>query len=74
MENRALGKGLSALIPDSLDSKKPEGIRQIKITDIKNNAFQPRKNYDDAKLADLMVIVFMAKLPEPERLIELPVV
>jgi len=57
MENRALGKGLSALIPDTFDSKRADSITQIRTDAIKFNSFQPRKNYDDEKLAELVASI-----------------
>lgn len=60
MENKVLGKGLSALIPQraemsSLDinSSNQGSVAQIKTSLIKDNRFQPRQNYDEGKLADL---------------------
>ena len=53
MDNKALGKGLSALIPrkDILDGK--DKVSYIKTNLIKNNNLQPRSNYDDKKLEEL---------------------
>jgi len=65
MENKALGKGLSALItkksPDSSSSKEISSleinqsgdIAYVKTISILENRFQPRQNYDEAKLEDL---------------------
>jgi ParB family chromosome partitioning protein len=52
MRQRALGKGLGALIPEdlTLDSR---DIREIKITDIDPNIAQPRKDFNDEALAQL---------------------
>ncbi len=57
MDNKVLGKGLSALIPQkkemsSLDINK-EFVAQIKISLIKDSALQPRQNYDESKLEEL---------------------
>jgi len=54
MESRALGKGLSALIPEKTESSKAETVSQIKAIDIKLNSLQPRKHYDDEKLLELI--------------------
>ena len=55
MENRALGKGLSALIPQKADAtKSAEGTIYLKISEIKDNTHQPRSFFDDEKLADLI--------------------
>ena len=56
MENRALGKGLSALIPEKIEIEKPlegQGVTFVNIEMIKENSFQPRKNYNKDKLAEL---------------------
>jgi len=65
-----LGKGLSALIPDSVsnqepnlvDENKPEQnilmtpgseLRQVLLSDIERNPYQPRTVFDDEKLSEL---------------------
>jgi len=53
MEHRALGKGLSALIPDKGETKKGEIVAYLKADSVQYNQFQPRTTYDDAKLGDL---------------------
>jgi ParB family transcriptional regulator, chromosome partitioning protein len=61
MENKVLGKGLSALIPQRRESSisgamaKVEGgeISSLEINLIKNNPLQPRRKYDEAKLEEL---------------------
>ncbi len=53
MENKALGKGLSALIPDKTDVEKGETVSYLRTDLIKDNAFQPRTHYDDTKLDEL---------------------
>ena len=52
MENRALGKGLSALIPDKV-SKAGGEVTFLKTELIQDNPFQPRTHYDENKLAEL---------------------
>ncbi len=52
MEGRALGKGLSALIPEK--SAKEEDVLHIKVSEIRNNSLQPRINYDEEKIAELI--------------------
>ncbi|MEG2429979.1 MAG: ParB/RepB/Spo0J family partition protein, partial [Oscillospiraceae bacterium] len=51
----ALGKGLGALIPEELESKeKKETMKMlISINLIKSNNNQPRKAFDDEKIAEL---------------------
>ena len=59
MENKVLGKGLSALIPQkqenvhSENSRMENTISTLEINLIQNNRFQPRRNYDAAKLEEL---------------------
>lgn len=56
MEKKALGKGLSALIPEkqnfSLDITN-HTVMNLRIDEIRNNSLQPRTNYDNAKLDEL---------------------
>ena len=52
MENRALGKGLSALIPDKI-TKNGGDVAYLKTELIHDNPFQPRTHYDESKLAEL---------------------
>ena len=54
MEARALGKGLSALIPEKGEHSKSEFIRTVKTATIKDNPLQPRVNYDEQRLAELV--------------------
>jgi len=53
MANRALGKGLSALIPDKKENPIADSVKYINVDLVQYNKFQPRTNYDDTKLADL---------------------
>ena len=51
---KGLGKGLSALIPiDSEQMNKEEKAIEIKVRSITPNAFQPRRVFDEEKLAEL---------------------
>lgn len=52
MENRALGKGLSALIPDKINKAGGE-VAFVRTELIRDNPFQPRTHYDENKLAEL---------------------
>jgi len=56
MEKRALGKGLSALIPDKErdDSIAGEVVAYLKTSTIIDNRFQPRSDYAEDKMKDLM--------------------
>lgn len=56
MSKRGLGKGLGALIPSSNNVQyDPENdkVVNLNIEEIKPNSFQPRKNFDPEKLAEL---------------------
>jgi ParB family chromosome partitioning protein len=57
MEKRALGKGLSALIPqrDVIFVKNPtETIMHIPLSEVKANKYQPRAEFNKEKLNDLV--------------------
>lgn len=56
MDKRALGKGLSALIPDKEREHSIAGevVAYLKTSTIRDNPFQPRTDYDETKLQDLM--------------------
>lgn len=58
MEKKALGKGLSALIPPRevvfADSVSQEKITQLPISQIKTNKYQPRIEFNEEKLNDLI--------------------
>ena len=58
MDKRALGKGLSALIPDKEreDSIAGEVVAYLKTSTIIDNRYQPRTDYDETKLQDLMKV------------------
>jgi len=53
MAKKGLGKGLSALIPDSPQGDNENGILQLKITEIEANENQPRRKFDEEALASL---------------------
>jgi ParB family transcriptional regulator, chromosome partitioning protein len=60
MDNKVLGKGLSALIPGAGAEKAltPDGgVTEIKTSLIKDNSLQPRTHYDEAKLAELVASI-----------------
>ncbi|MGE5588848.1 MAG: ParB/RepB/Spo0J family partition protein [Clostridia bacterium] len=52
MPRKGLGKGLSALIPD-VRPEDAERVQELPIDQIRPNPYQPRKRFDDAKLAEL---------------------
>lgn len=49
----ALGKGLSALIPEKSNRKNEEGVFLVKTATISDSSQQPRSNYDSEKLNQL---------------------
>lgn len=55
MERRALGKGISALIPETPpEAEKHEKIIRLPLQKIKPNQFQPREHFSDEALQDLV--------------------
>ncbi len=50
---KALGKGLSALIPDNIEQDELDKIKEIDINLISPNINQPRKNFEKDKLEEL---------------------
>ena len=53
MEGKALGKGLSALIPKTNTQVKTEVVSYLKTSSIRDNSLQPRTNYSNDKLNEL---------------------
>jgi ParB family chromosome partitioning protein len=54
MEKRALGKGISALIPEREVTEKEERVVYLKPEQIKPSSLQPRKDFDQESLEELM--------------------
>jgi len=52
MERRALGKGISALIPER-EVAREEKIIYVTSDEIRPNPFQPREDFDEASIAEL---------------------
>ena len=55
MERKALGKGLSALIPERVldNNERKEEILYVQSGQIKPNPFQPREDFDQQSIVDL---------------------
>lgn len=53
MERKALGKGISALIPERDYQEKGEKITYLNLDQIKPSPFQPRENFDNQHMQDL---------------------
>jgi len=50
---RVLGKGLEALIPESINEFNENEIQELRISDIDPNSSQPRKSFDEDSLKEL---------------------
>jgi len=60
MEHRALGKGLSALIPEKVsisEDQKSENVMFVMTALVKENSLQPRAVYDEARLDELVASI-----------------
>lgn len=57
MERKALGRGLSALIPEQETTAKEGRILYLNIEKIKENSLQPREKFDQKKLDDLIASI-----------------
>ncbi|MCK4560452.1 MAG: ParB/RepB/Spo0J family partition protein [Calditrichia bacterium] len=58
MRTKRLGKGLSALIPDQVESSgavetSDNQLVEVKVAEVKPNPYQPRVNFDEQALAEL---------------------
>ena len=53
VKKKGLGKGLGALLTDENSSIESENIKELKLSDIEPNKDQPRKDFDEEKLAEL---------------------
>jgi len=63
---KALGKGLSALLPETLAQKPSEGeIRMVEIDKISASRFQARTRFDDDKLQELAQSIKTHGLAQP---------
>jgi ParB family chromosome partitioning protein len=56
MERKALGRGLSALIPEQQEERE-DRIIHVPIDKIRENPFQPRENFNQKKLDDLIASI-----------------
>jgi ParB family chromosome partitioning protein len=65
MEKKVLGKGLSALIPEQPGQRKEERILYVSIEKIKQNPLQPRENFDQKKLDELISSIREKGLLQP---------
>lgn len=54
--SKRLGKGLDALIP-TMDIDEKETILEVNVTRIRPNPYQPRKNFNEEQLSELMTSI-----------------
>lgn len=66
-EQRRLGRGLEALLgPISKDEAKAQGnLRELAVTSIRPNPYQPRTTFDEQELADLAASIAASGLLQP---------
>lgn len=57
MEKRGLGRGLSALIPDSMDEQQGGQVRELPLSEIVPNPYQPRTLFDPLKQEELVASI-----------------
>ncbi len=57
MEKRGLGRGLSALIPDAMDEQQSAQIREVPLSQIVANPYQPRTLFDPLKQEELVASI-----------------
>ena len=57
MEKRGLGRGLSALIADSMDEQQGAQVREIPLSEIVPNPYQPRTLFDPLKQEELVASI-----------------
>ena len=70
----ALGKGLSALIPDATAAiDKPRASLEVDIDVLEANRYQPRARYDDDRLAELAQSIATTGVIQPIIVRRLPV-
>ena len=69
MHRKALGRGLDALIPAVATAEamegRPTGVRELSISDIGPNPFQPRSHFDDATLQELAASIRSTGVLQP---------
>ena len=62
---RGLGRGLDALLSGGRDSERGEHLTQVPVGDISPNPFQPRREFDEARLQDLAESIKMYGVLQP---------
>jgi len=69
MHRKALGRGLEALIPSSAATAtvdgRPAGVRELPISEIGSNPFQPRQHFDDDAIKELAASIKSTGVLQP---------
>ena len=65
MERKALGRGISALIPEKKSEGKGEKITYLKLDQIKPSVFQPREDFDSQRMEELIQSIKQKGLIQP---------
>jgi len=66
MKKRALGRGLSALLPDRPAAESEEiGILEIPLAELRENPLQPRRHFDEDRLAELAESIRLHGVVQP---------
>ena len=69
MHRKALGRGLEALIPPTTATAtiegRPAGARELPISEIGSNPFQPRKHFDDEAIRELAASIKATGVLQP---------
>lgn len=67
MAKKVLGKGIDALISESLDMTEipPRGLRSVPISKVVSNRNQPRKSFDEGKIDELAISIEENGLIQP---------
>jgi ParB family transcriptional regulator, chromosome partitioning protein len=64
-QKQALGRGLSALLPGRDDVPRETGAREVDIGKLVPNRYQPRRDFAEAKLADLAASIRVQGIVQP---------
>jgi ParB family chromosome partitioning protein len=64
-QKQALGRGLSALLPGRGDVPRGTGAREVEIGNLVPNRYQPRRDFSEAKLADLAASIREQGIVQP---------
>ncbi len=65
MKRKALGKGLSALLPDPEPAPSAEGASQVETASLEPNPFQPRTSLDPGRIDELAASIAESGMVQP---------